>query len=386
MELLYLIGQNEGGFPHYAAELANAMTNHAEVTVLKPSRTTADDAFSDAVRVVDAFEPLELSLPKLYAHEFNVRENLRAMWSYRNVRRVHEIDPDVVHDPTALLPYVKLCAGRYGIDDRYPLVVTRHEVPAKRFPLSRPPELAENLVHALLPGVKLARTIVHTRDQRTALLARGYDADEVEVIPHGSYDLFTRYDYEERPEEESTLLFFGNVIPSKGLDTLAEAAVLASEDVPDVKLIVAGTGSLSESTRRLVERHEERFELHDYFVPNDEVGELFSRATAAVMPYRDEDGTKGHSGALATAFSFGKPVVTSSVGEFPLLAERAGAGLVVPPDRPRRLANALVSVLRNDGLRAELARNSRKQAAALSWERIAERHLDLYESVLDSDR
>ncbi|MFC7223239.1 glycosyltransferase [Halalkalicoccus sp. GCM10025322] len=383
MELLYLLGQNKGGFPHYAAELANATAAHADVTVLKPSETTADDAFSDAVRVVDAFEPLELSLPDLYDYDFHLRDNLRAMWSYRNVRRIRRIDPDIVHDPTALLPYVKLFVSRYGIDERYPMVVTRHEVPAKRFPLSRPPELAENLVHAALPDVELARTVVHTRSQKAALVRQSYESDEVEVIPHGTYELFRRYDYAERPIEEDTLLFFGNVIPSKGLDTLAEAVVLASEDVPDVKLIVAGSGRIQDRTRRLIRNHGNRFELHNYFVPNDVVGELFSRASVAVMPYRDENGTKGHSGALSTALSFGKPVVTSSIGDFPLLVEKAGCGLVVPPDRPRRLANALVAVLENDGLRSELAKNSERQAEALSWERIAERHMDVYRSILD---
>lgn len=387
MKLLYVIGQNKGGFPHYAAELANAAAAYADVTVLKPSETTADGAFSDAVRVVDAFEPLELSLPDLYDYEFHLRENLRAMWSYRTVKRIHEIDPDIVHDPTALLPYVKFFVNRYRIDDRYPMVVTRHEVPAKRFPLSRPPELAENLVHAVLPDVELAKTITHTRDQKTALVRRSYDADDVEVIPHGTYELFRRFDYAERSVERNTLLFFGNVIPSKGLDTLVEAVILASEDVPDLRLIIAGSGTLQSRTRRLIQDYENRFELHNYFVPNDAVGELFSRASVAVMPYRDEGGTKGHSGALSTALSFGKPVVTSSIGDFPLLVEKAGCGLVVPPDRPDRLANALVAVLENDGLRAELAENSERQAEALSWERIAERHIDLYRSILDeSDR
>ncbi|KYH26752.1 D-inositol-3-phosphate glycosyltransferase [Halalkalicoccus paucihalophilus] len=383
MELVYLVTQNTGGFPHYAAELANATARHADVTVLKPTETTADDVFSEDVRVIDAFEPISLSLPDLYDYEFNVRENLRAMWSYRSLERVHDIDPDIVHDPTGFFPYVKFFAGRYDLD-RYPLVVTRHEVSATRFPITRPPVLAERLAGALVPEVDLAKTVVHTRSQHEALLEQSFEESELAVIPHGTYDFFSEYDYEERPEERHTLLFFGNVIPSKGLDTLAEAVVLASEELPDIELVVAGSGSLSARTARIIATHGEHFEVHNEFVPNDRVGELFSRAALAVMPYHSEGGMKGHSGALATAFSFATPVVTSSIGDFPRLVERSGSGLVVPPKNAARLANAIVAVLENDDLRAEFAKNSERQAKRFSWEAVGKRHLDLYESILDA--
>ncbi len=383
MELLYLVTQNTGGFPHYAAELANATARHANVTVLKPEETTADDVFSEDVRVIDAFEPLSLSLPELYNYEFNVRENLRAMYSYRNLKRVHDLDPDVVHDPTGFFPYAKFFAGRYGLD-RYPLVVTRHEVSATRFPITRPPVLPERLAGAFVPDVALAKTIVHTRSQREALLERSFSESDLAVIPHGTYDFFGDYDYEERPEEPNTLLFFGTVIPSKGLDTLAEAVVLASEEVPDITLVVAGSGILSARTARIIAENGERFEVHNEFVPNESVGEFFSRAALAVMPYRSEGGVKGHSGALATAFSFGTPVVTSSIGDFPRLVERSGSGLVVPPDDPKRLANAITAILEHDNLHAEFAKNSEKQAERLSWETVGKRHLDVYRSILDA--
>ncbi|MDL5361203.1 glycosyltransferase family 4 protein [Halalkalicoccus sp. NIPERK01] len=382
MDVVYLVTQNTGGFPHYAAELANAVGNHADVTVLKPTETTADDVFSQDVRVIDAFEPLSLSLPALYDREFNVRENLRAMWSYRSLRRVHDLDPDIVHDPTGFFPYVKFFAGRYGLD-RHPLVATRHEVSATRFPITRPPVLAERLAGALVPDVNLAKTIVHTHGQRDALLEGPFEESDLAVIPHGTYDFFTGYDYDERSEERTTLLFFGNVIPSKGLDTLVEAVVLASEEIPDITLVVAGSGRLSARTARVIATHGEHFEVHNEFVPNDLVGELFSRAALAVMPYRSEGGVKGHSGALATAFSFGTPVVTTSIGDFPRLVERSGSGLVVPPEDADRLANAIVSILENDGLRAEFGKNSEKQAERLSWENVGKRHLDVYRSILD---
>lgn len=264
------------------------------------------------------------------------------------------------------------------------VVVTRHEVSATRFPITRPPVLAEQLAGAVVPGVVLAKTVVHTESQYEALRHRSFEEEDLAVIPHEAYDFIGSYEYDDRPEETNTLLFFGNIIPSKGLDTLAEAIVLASEEIPDIELIVAGSGRLPSRTARIIATHGDYFEVHNEFVPNQQVGGLFSQASLAVMPYRSEGGVKGHSGALATAFSFGKPVVTTSIGGFPRLVERSGSGLVVPPEDAGRLANAIIAVLKNDRLRAAFAENSERQATRLSWENVGKRHIRLYRSLLET--
>jgi starch synthase len=170
---------------------------------------------------------------------------------------------------------------------------------------------------------------------------------------------------------------------------LAEAVELVSRELPDVKLVVAGDGRLSKKTEQLIDAAEaDRFEVHNYFLPNEVVGEFFSRATLVVLPYREEegDGTKGHSGALSTAHSFGKPVVTTRIGDFPAQVEETDSGLVVPPEDPAALAEAIIKLLTDNNRRIEMATNSRKQAERLSWENIAKRHIEVYEAAIDAHR
>ncbi len=384
MEIAYVLSQNSGGLPHYAAQLANAVAEHADVTVLKPEETTADDVFSEDVRVLNTFESMNISLPELRKFNFDVRRNLKALASYKNIRLIEKVDPDVVHDPTDLFPQVKFYAKRYRLDERYPFVVTYHEVPIERFPISRPPEVLEDLVDTLIPDLDVRHSIVHTENQRRALRGRLEDPESISVIPHGVNDMFGNYDYEERPEEDHTVLFFGNIIPPKGIDTLVEAVPLVRERVPDVTLVVAGNGRFGKRSRKIVEQYSDSFEIHDYFVPNDRVGEFFSRAALVAVPYRQQKGgTKGHSGTLATAFAFGKPVIASTAGEFPKLVGETGSGEVVPAEDPKALADAIVDLLEDDEKRDRMAKNSTRQAERLSWGGIAKTHLDLYESILD---
>ncbi|WP_284032464.1 glycosyltransferase family 4 protein [Halobaculum lipolyticum] len=384
MRVLYLLGQGDGGLAHYTAELANAVAADHEVIVLKPTETDADEHFDDAVTVVDAFEPIGITMPRIHSFEVDPVAALRGLRSYTAVRRVFEFDPDVVHDASGLFPKVRWFAARHGVDEAYPFVVTKHEVPESRFSLSRPAVAVEESINALLPALDVDAHVVHTTNQREALTGYGVDPDSVSVIPHGAYSLFGSPDDATTATEPNTLLFFGNVVPPKGPDTLVEAMPLVRERVPDATAVIAGDGSLPASARATMAAHPDAFERHDRYVPDDEVGDLFARAAVVVAPYRDQGGTKGHSGAVSTAFSFGNPVVASTAGEFPRLVGERGCGRVVPPDDPERLADALVDVLLDPETRAQMARNSREMADRLSWASVAERHRAVYERVAAS--
>ncbi|HET7325250.1 MAG TPA: sugar transferase, partial [Halococcus sp.] len=98
MKVAYVLSQNKGGLPHYAAELANAVSRHADVLVFKPRETSADDVFSSDVETIDAFENMNISIPDMYNFNFDIANNLNGLYSYRNLKRIREFDPDVIHD------------------------------------------------------------------------------------------------------------------------------------------------------------------------------------------------------------------------------------------------------------------------------------------------
>ena len=55
-----MLGTGSGGIPHYTAELANAISKYAEVFVIKPDRTTADEFFFQRCKshkCVQTFKP-----------------------------------------------------------------------------------------------------------------------------------------------------------------------------------------------------------------------------------------------------------------------------------------------------------------------------------------
>lgn len=384
MKVVYIIGQNAGGLPHYTAELANAMANSATVSVVKPDTSTADDLFDDCVDVRNVLEPLNLSMPQLYDLQFDPTDTVRGIASYNNLEVIHDIEPDIAHDTTGLFPNVRLFLKVHGIDESYPVLSTRHEVPANSIPFTRPAVLAEKVVNAALPEVTEAHTIVHTEKQRQAMMEHGTDPGSISVIPHGAYSIFGTDSDIDRTPEQNCLLFFGNIIPPKGLETLVEAVPLIKQDLPDVKLIIAGDGTIPDRVWETIYRHRENFEIHNYFVPNEDVKDLFGRAELVVMPYQFQGGTKGHSGALATAYSFGTPVVASTAGDFFSMVYESGCGKVVPPKQPRKLADSITELLTDPDRKETMRENCLQMAEKLSWENIADRHYSLYTDILAS--
>ena len=59
----------------------------------------------------------------------------------------------------------------------------------------------------------------------------------------------------------------------------------------------------------------------------------------------------------------------------------AGAGLLVDPDHPQELADAMVRVADDVTLREHLASAGRARAAELSWDEAARRFLHLFAQV-----
>jgi glycosyltransferase involved in cell wall biosynthesis len=74
-----------------------------------------------------------------------------------------------------------------------------------------------------------------------------------------------------------------------------------------------------------------------------------------------------------------KPVVATTAGGIPEIIENGRNGILVEPDNPKALAEALVNLLNNESLRGKTAKNGYATAREqFSFERTAEK----YELVL----
>lgn len=282
----------------------------------------------------------------------------------RLMRTVGAIKPDVVHVQWLAVPRFDLrWVGR--LRRRGPVVFTAHNV--------LPHEGVADAEQRLALYSAFDRIVVHTSSGAERLVELGLPAERVVRIPHGTFDAPDPAGLE--PPRGRSLLFFGLIRRYKGLDTL----VRALPDVPGARLVVAGDPlDPVEPLQRLAAELgvADRVDWRLGYLPADEVEGLMREAAIAVFPYR---GGESASGALSTALGHGRPAVVSEVlGE--TVREHA-AGLVVPPEDPGALADAIRRLLEPAALE-EAWRGTERARRALSWSAVAEAHERLYSGLL----
>lgn len=171
-----------------------------------------------------------------------------------------------------------------------------------------------------------------------------------------------------RPDGTLRILGVGRLVPKKGFDTLVRScASLARRGVPfDCR--IAGDGEEGDALRRLVAG--EGMESHVRFLgplPNERVREEMHAADVMALPCRITD--DGNRDALPTvlleALALELPFVSTPVTGIPEIAGDEEGGLLVPPDDPEALAEALAALHADPERRLALGRAGRGRALAL---------------------
>lgn len=136
---------------------------------------------------------------------------------------------------------------------------------------------------------------------------------------------------------ERSVLQFGRLEYYKGIDQLVAAA---DHLPPDIKIIIAGAGSLGAATKTRIFEKPERFELHERFISDAEATILFQRAQILALPYREVT----QSLLPGIAARFGVVTVATDTGFFQKEVPKFG-GVLVPLNDPKGLATGILKAL-----------------------------------------
>src|SRR5499426_1250684 len=178
------------------------------------------------------------------------------------------------------------------------------------------------------------------------------------------------------------LLAVGSLQPRKNLVRLIRAYAKLRNERADFtpQLVIVG--------RRLWLTHEifDEVKRHRWaddviltgYVADADLPALYRAAKAFVYPSLFE----GFGLPPLEAMACGTPVVTSDISSLPEIA--GDAALLIDPNDERALANALIEIMNNDRLRAELRVKGIAQAKKFTWRDAAEKTLRLYQEACGS--
>lgn len=127
------------------------------------------------------------------------------------------------------------------------------------------------------------------------------------------------------------MLFFGLVRAYKGLDLLIDAFAKVKDQLPDLRLLIAGEFYEDEQKYRKQIADAglaERVIVRNEFIPDADLKKYFGAASLIVQPYKSAT----QSGVTQVAFHFEKPMLVTDVGGLAEIVHHGKMGYAVSPE------------------------------------------------------
>lgn len=211
------------------------------------------------------------------------------------------------------------------------------------------------------------------------------DPKKFHLIPHGNENMFLstnnshnisakelRAGYNISPSAP-VILFFGNLMPSKGIPDLLKAFKQVQDKNAQARLIIAGKPTkhidLHALTQLAVDLGiDNKTTFDSRYIPIENVAPLMETASVVVYPYLNST----QSGSLQVAYSFGRPVIATNVGGLPDAVEDGKSGFLVHPGKPEQLAAAITKFIDNPKLTREMGTYAKHLSETrFSWNTVA---------------
>lgn len=173
-------------------------------------------------------------------------------------------------------------------------------------------------------------------------------------------------------EKKKWIVTAGRLLPQKNQKLLLEAFSDIVKKYPQYQLVIYGEGS----ERETLEQEARRLGIEKSVVFEGKVADLHERIRAAELFVLSSD-YEGMPNALIEAMCLGLPVISTKVSGATDLIEDGKNGLLVERKDRKALAEAMEKLIREEGLRAQLAFEAARLSEALLPEVILKQWLEM---------
>lgn len=379
---------------YYFANACTKLGHRVTVIARRPSRDVPARRCSDGITV------LRVSTPNLYRYRRvplvgqHYRIAAALVYSWQVCRALGALRREV---PVDVVEFTDVNAeGFFWRQGRGGKLAVRCQTPA--FVLAQYYTPAESVYDPTLLG-RAERQVIRraeilfapSRDMAAVLSAACQLAsDRFHVIPNALDTRLFSPAVRERESREPTILFVGRLERAKGIKVLAQAIPQVCQHVPSVRFVIIGPdrprppdGSHRQFLEQSLAEHiaSGHVELRGAISQPDLI-RAYHGADIGVVPSLLYE---SFSYTCAQTMACGLPVVASRIGGIPETLAHGQCGMLVTPESPQDLSEALVELCRDPDKRRALGAAGRERAVtAFSSETVARRNLEVYEQAISS--
>lgn len=295
----------------------------------------------------------------------------------RLLRIIEDYNVDILNTHSSRDSWFASIAGR--LSKRKPAIIrTRHlSTPISKSSISR--FLYESLPNRVITtGEEIRRRMIEDN---------GFDGKGIISIPTGvDLDLFNPHRVNGTLKgawgvsEDIPAIGMVAVIRSwKGHEDFVNAAAMVIKEFPESRFLIIGDGPRKE----VVEGYIRERALQDSIIMTghrDDIPQVMASLDILVLSsYANE----GLPQSLTQAMAMEKPVIASNVGSIPEVIIEGETGYLVPPRNPSALAEKIISLLKDNGLRLEMGKTGRRLVTSrFSLEGMLDKIENLYKEVI----
>lgn len=199
-------------------------------------------------------------------------------------------------------------------------------------------------------------------------------------IPNGvNIELFKPAKLGTIKKDKKVVLFVGRLDPEKGLEYFIRASEIIKQKLKGEVEFLIVTSTLLEAKEKLkmVNKLKEKGIEFLENIPYENMPKIYQKADVLVLPSLCE----AFPLVNLEAMSCGIPVVATNVGGTPIAVKDGLVGFLIPPKDPQAIAEKVIKILENEKLREEMKKNCLEWVKNFTWEKVAQRYLEIYQKI-----
>jgi L-malate glycosyltransferase len=201
---------------------------------------------------------------------------------------------------------------------------------------------------------------------------------EVSIIYNG-IDTSKFYPGIKKQKKDITILCVSRLIPRKGLNYLIDAIPAILKQNENIKLIIAGEGPEKKNLEKQAAQYNIKSKI-DFlgYVSHEDLPAIYFKSDIFILPSLHE----GMSNTILEAMASGLPIITTNTGGTKELINENG--IIIEKNSPADISAAVIKLIKDTKLRKEMSFCSRELSQKLSWGKIAEDYLKLYNKTYNT--
>ncbi|MBE9037051.1 glycosyltransferase [aff. Roholtiella sp. LEGE 12411] len=177
------------------------------------------------------------------------------------------------------------------------------------------------------------------------------------------------------------LLFVGRITAEKNVSQLLDAYPLIAAKIPDVHLVIVGSGPQDEEIRERAQKFESGITMWGESHGTELLG-WFARADVFVNPSVTENFCTTNNEALAS----GTPVVAALAPSTSEQVFPGRNGFLAEPNNPSDFAQKVIAILENPDLKANLTQQARPSILEFDWSACMQKFEDKLYQIVETSK